>query len=262
MNPSKFIITNLFISKKLPVYLNCRTKSTARYNLYAAVTHCIFDLDGTILDNQQSIDMANKEIFDMYHLQYTPEWRYKLMGKTCKSMWETVINELSLEECTWQKLDLEHSQLYDKYLMGAQLKPGVATLLQHLHKNNIPMAAVTSSSQLMMKKKTSHIKELMAMFSFIVCGDDPKLINSKPSGEIFTICKGCFKDNPPSQSCLVFENTPVGVLAAENASMKVVGISSVLTPFSSLRRADKVLNHFNEFKPEDYGLPSFSEVIH
>jgi len=83
---------------------------------------------------------------------------------------------------------------------------GAEKLLQHLKKNNIPIALATSSSQESSDLKTQKWKYLFDLFNHKVYGgSDPEVVQGKPHPDIFLIAAKRFPDNPdPLKVCCVF----------------------------------------------------------
>nr|XP_022901832.1 pseudouridine-5'-phosphatase-like [Onthophagus taurus] len=226
---------------------------------FKTVTHCIFDLDGTILDNQHKVDEAYAKVFRKHGKTYSLDWRLKVMGRTGKSTWQTVAKELKLK-IGWKSLYQQYRESAKDTLTLAPLRPGVEKLINHLYKHKIPMAIATSSKKTSFTAKTKHIKHLISKFHHVLSGgDDYRVTESKPSGQIFSVCASFFEANPHPRFCLVFEDSPVGVLAAKNACMQVVGVPCKPTPWTALQQATEVVDSLEDFFPERYGLPPYSK---
>lgn len=61
--------------------------------------------------------------------------------------------------------------------------------------------------------------------------------------------------------CLVFEDAPNGVIAAKRASMQVVMVPDDRVSIQEREPATLVLKTLLEFKPEQFGLPPFNDII-
>lgn len=167
------------------------------------------------------------------------------------------------------KLDLpvEPSELNSKFedevyrLIGhVELKPGVQQLLLHLHEHRIPMAVATSSNQKYFNLKATPHLRLLPAFRHIVCCDDPELIHGKPAPDIFLLAASRFKPAPSPGSCLVFEDSVMGVKAARAAGMQVVMTPDPRVPIASRRNATMVIKSLADFQPELFGLPPYEYV--
>jgi beta-phosphoglucomutase-like phosphatase (HAD superfamily) len=80
-------------------------------------------------------------------------------------------------------------------------------------------------------------------FSAIVTGDD--VSEGKPDPEVF-LCAARRIGCSPGR-CVVFEDAPVGIAAARNGGMKVVGVATTHASYE-LSDADVVVQRLDEFR--------------
>ncbi|CDS09706.1 hypothetical protein LRAMOSA02383 [Lichtheimia ramosa] len=235
------------------------------------ITHCIFDMDGLLLDTERVYTEVTQEILDKYAngIKFTWEFKSKLMGRTGNESAAMVVDEYKLPMTVDEYIDIT-SQLHEERFPLVKPLPGVERLIRHLHKHKVPMAVATSSSREKFLLKTSRNKELFSLFDYIVCGDDDDIKQGKPAPDLFLAAQKRL-GNPSAENCLVFEDATNGVEAGRNAHMHVVWI-----PDSNLRNiagdidshgATLVLDSMAEFNPEHFDLPAFDtagnpETIH
>lgn len=124
------------------------------------------------------------------------------------------------------------------------------------------MAICTSSHTKSFLLKTSMNTDLIELFDGnIICGDNSKVINGKPSPDIFLhglrMISSGVEIHP--DNVLVFEDSPSGVMAGLNALMKVVWIPDVNLELdqSISDRCTEVMFSMESFDPAKYGLPLF-----
>lgn len=90
-------------------------------------------------------------------------------------------------------------------------------------------------------------KGLSRFFGFVVGADDTE--TSKPSPEVYLKCLERLRiesdETLTSEQCVVFEDSPHGVLAASGAGMKCVGITNSCEA-EELSEADRVIGSFFE----------------
>uniref|UniRef100_A0A1I8Q822 Pseudouridine-5'-phosphatase n=1 Tax=Stomoxys calcitrans TaxID=35570 RepID=A0A1I8Q822_STOCA len=225
---------------------------------YKKVTHCIFDMDGLLLDTEKLYTEATQRILDKFGgPKYTFDVKLSLMGVVHMDMCRKLVDiyKLPISPDEYSKLQKEiNSQL----MIDAQLMPGAERLLKHLHKHNIPFCLATSSGQDMVEVKITHHQELFKLFNHRVCGSsDPEVKNGKPAPDIFLIAASRFPDKPQPSQCLVFEDAPNGVMAAHSAGMQVVMVPDERVPLEMSSLATQRLLSLEEFQPELYGLPPF-----
>lgn len=138
---------------------------------------------------------------------------------------------------------------------------GAERLVNHLHKNGIPIAVATSSTQPSMELKTQKYKPFFQQFNHIVCGGtDPDVKQGKPHPDIFLVAANRFPDKPKPEQCLVLEDAPNGVTAARKANMQCVMVPDPHLDKSLTTHATVVLGSLEDFNPEQFGLPAFNGV--
>lgn len=222
-----------------------------------AITHVIFDLDGLILDTERLYDVAIQNVLDPYGKQYTYELKKKIMGMKYVNAMGVVKEQLEVPLTAEELVSLSMEQLSTLF-PKCGLMPGAERLIRHLAAHKVPICIATGSSSADYKLKTQNHGELVGLMEFTVRSDDPDVKHGKPDPDIFLIAMGRFSAAPASpQHCLVLEDAPNGVLAARAA-----GMQSVMVPDPRLKDmppADKILKSLEEFIPEEFGLPSFTE---
>ncbi|KAI9313393.1 HAD-like domain-containing protein [Dichotomocladium elegans] len=229
------------------------------------ITHCIFDMDGLLLDTERIYTEVTQEILDKYAngVKFTWEVKSKLMGRTSSESAAMVVEAYNLPLTPQQYLD-EISKIQEERFPLVRPLPGVERLIKHLHKHKVPIAVATSSLRDKFELKTSQNKELFALFDHIVCGDDEGIKNGKPAPDLFLAAQQRL-GNPPAENCLVFEDAVNGIEAARNAHMHAVWI-----PDPNLRLlvgetidehgAAAVLQSMSDFDPHHFALPAFDSA--
>ncbi|SAM04619.1 hypothetical protein [Absidia glauca] len=225
------------------------------------ITHCIFDMDGLLLDTERVYTEVTQEILDQYAngAKFTWDVKSQLMGRTGDESAKMVVDTYKLPMTVQEYLDITAKIQHEKFPLVRPLE-GVERLIRHLHLHNIPIAVATSSTRSKFELKTSQNKDLFALFDFIVCGDDDGIKNGKPSPDLFLVAQQRL-GNPPSDQCLVFEDAVNGVQAALNANMHVIWIPDEnilkLSNDGETHGATEVLSSMADFDPMTFELPAF-----
>ncbi|CAO3642187.1 unnamed protein product [Cunninghamella blakesleeana] len=226
------------------------------------ITHCIFDMDGLLLDTERVYTEVTQIILDKYAngAKFTWEVKSKLMGRTGHESAAMVVDTYQLPLTVEEYLDITSKIQHERFPLVQPLD-GVEKLIKHLHENKVPIAVATSSTRSKFELKTSNNKGLFALFDHIVCGDDDGIVNGKPSPDLFLVAQQKL-GNPPSDHCLVFEDAVNGVQAGLNAKMHVVWIPDEnilkLSGANETHGAIEVLKSMSNFDPTKYGLPEYS----
>lgn len=130
-------------------------------------------------------------------------------------------------------------------------------MVRHLHSNNIPICLATSSGAEHVKIKTQNHQELFSLFHHKVMGStDPDVKNGKPAPDIFLIAAQRFSDQPRPADCLVFEDAPNGVRAANSAGMQVVMCPDHRVGQEERDEATVAINSLLDVDLEAFGLPA------
>ncbi|XP_017024165.1 probable pseudouridine-5'-phosphatase isoform X1 [Drosophila kikkawai] len=228
-------------------------------NQLKKVTHCIFDMDGLLLDTERLYSEAMQMILDKYGKTFTFEVKEQIMGLQTKAAAEFMVQHYDLP-IPWEEWAKQQQANTEKLMLHSQLMPGAERLLRHLHATKTPFALATSSGLHMMELKTTDHRELFGLFNHKVCGSsDKEVANGKPAPDIFLVAAARFKVPPAAADCLVFEDSPNGVTAGISAGMQVVMVPDPRMPQEKCSHATQVLSTLEDFKPEQFGLPPFKE---
>ncbi|KAI8081715.1 HAD-like domain-containing protein [Halteromyces radiatus] len=225
------------------------------------ITHCIFDMDGLLLDTERVYTEVTQEILDKYAngARFTWDIKSKLMGRTGDESARIVVETYKLPMTVQEYLDITAKIQHEKFPLVRPLD-GVERLIRHLHQHKIPIAVATSSTRSKFELKTSQNQDLFSLFDFIVCGDDDGIKYGKPSPDLFLLAQQRL-GNPPSDQCLVFEDAVNGVQAALNAKMHVIWIPDEnilnLSENGETHGATQVLKTMADFDPLTFKLPAF-----
>ncbi|RVE43123.1 hypothetical protein evm_012202 [Chilo suppressalis] len=162
---------------------------------YKKVTHCLFDLDGTILDSEIMYHEMVKQICQKYGKKYTKDLRIRMYGVTDKEICTTVVKELKMP-ISADELEMQLGDLAKKVLPGAPLQKGAERLLTHLHDHNVPMALATNSSEQAVRLHATARPRLFGLFHHKVCANDPDVDRGKPHPDIYLVAAGRFPEKP------------------------------------------------------------------
>lgn len=222
------------------------------------VTHCIFDMDGLLLDTEPIYENSVREICKSFGKDYPLDVRMKVLGTQAELSAQIVISHLSLPLTIPQFLCMQ-GDIVRKKFNNIRLLEGAERLLRHLHETKVPFCLATSSGREMAQLKISQFPELFKLFNHHVMGaSDPDVKDGKPAPDIFLVAASRFKDKPNPSKCLVFEDSPNGVRAGVLAGMQTVMVPDDKICAPELQKeATVVLKSLQQFQPELFGLPKF-----
>jgi HAD superfamily hydrolase (TIGR01509 family) len=178
----------------------------------------LFDMDGTIADSMPLHYIAWKQALAEYGCTDFPEpLFYSWGGMPVREIISTLNQRYSLsmpiEEVAHRK-----ESLYYQLLPRLTAVPEVLEQIESAHQC-IPMAVVSGSTR---ESVTASLRALHLedKFQVLVCAGD--YTRAKPDPEPFLLAAK--KLNLPPASCLVFEDTEMGIRAATAAGMQSVRI--------------------------------------
>jgi len=194
----------------------------------------IFDIDGTIVDNMH----LHAEAFAVFAERHglpplTAEDRARLDGRRNSEIFP-ILFKRDVPRAEWQAYEHEKEGLYRELSRGrlAPLK-GLDALMARLNEQQVAMALATSAPELNVIHTLTELA-LAGAFPVIVRGDE--VPRGKPAPDVFL--EAARRLAVPAGDCLVFEDAPMGIAAAQAAGMPVVAIT---TSFQA--------SHFDRLEP-------------
>jgi beta-phosphoglucomutase len=206
----------------------------------------IFDLDGTLMDNNSFHLKAWQEFYKKRNRTLTEEeYKKEFNGKTNVDVLAHVFAEtLSTEDN--DRYTNEKEDLYRK-IYQPHIKPvkGLLNFLQQLHDSGMPMAIATSGIKVNIDYMFQHVP-IQHYFKEVIYSKDIK--KGKPDPEIYFVTAKKLGVAP--ENCVVFEDSVAGIRSAKAAGMKVVAVATTHTP-EELAAADKLINNYDEISIKD-----------
>lgn len=206
----------------------------------------IFDLDGTLVDSMWMWESIDREYLAKFGIELPKDLQSQIEGMSFTETATYFKKHFDLPDSLDQIKSDWNQMAWDKYVNEVPVKEGVISLLEYLHKNNIPAGIATSNSRelvdLIIEKH-----QLKGYFTSIRTSCEVAV--GKPSPDIYLLVAKDFGVKPTR--CLVFEDILVGIMAGRNADMKVC---AVYDKYSDQDRKEKI-------KLADYYVNSISEVL-
>jgi beta-phosphoglucomutase len=203
----------------------------------------IFDLDGTLIDNNSFHLISWKRYLKSIGKDISEkEYKANINGRTNKDAVEYIYGRrMSDEEAL--RYALEKEEIY-RNLYKPLIKPvaGLLEFLEELHKRNIPMAIATSGVQVNIDFMFDNI-DIKRYFNVVL--NSANIQRGKPHPEIYLKTAAALNTSP--KNCLVFEDAVVGIEAAHDARMKVIALATTHEK-EDLGMADMVIENYDELK--------------
>ncbi len=196
--------------------------AAARSGGKAALQAILFDMDGLLIDSEPLWFEVESEV--MAHLggQWSTADQQALVGGSLERSIDYLLGRATRaaarEEVARWMVDGMTALLRER---GVQVLPGARELLAEVTDAGIPNALVTSSERQIMEVV---IPKIGMTFGATVCAEDVQ--RSKPAPEPYLRAAELLGVDPAG--CIVLEDSPNGVAAAEAAGCLVVAVPSLL----------------------------------
>ena len=225
----------------------------------SSITHIIYDCDGLLLDTERLNRQVNQTIASRYGKVFDDMVHRQIIGRTAPDSAQIMIALLDLPITTDDYLQQRYELVTDLY-PTAQPLPGAKILTEHFAAHGIPQAIATSSIRQRFNQKITRHQSWMRLFACIVTGDDKAINHGKPAPDTFLVTAERLGADPIN--CLVFEDSPAGVVAAKKAGMAVVAVPAANSDRTVFQSADSVVDSLLEFDPAHWQLPPLGTYVH
>ncbi len=206
----------------------------------------LFDLDGTLVDSMWMWKDIDMEYLGKYGITLPPELQEYIEGMSFSEVSayfkETFKIKESLEEIKSEWVSMAKY----KYTHEVPLKPGALRFLKHLKEQGIPMGIATSNSRDLLD---AVLKSLEIAPYFDCCMTSCEAGAGKPAPDIYLKVAELLKTEP--KDCLIFEDTPAGILAGNRAGIPVCAMADE----NSAGRKEQIL------QMADYYAETFDQVL-
>jgi HAD superfamily hydrolase (TIGR01509 family) len=177
----------------------------------------LFDCDGTIADSMPLHYIAWSKALGEWNCEFSEQCFYEWGGMPIPQIIDRLAKEQGLDLPVTQIAHRKEA-LYYEHLPSLRAIPEVLEQIE-AHHGRIPFAVVSGSTRESVTASL-HAMGLLEKFDILVCAEDYE--KSKPDPEPFlTAARGL---QVPPESCLVFEDTQMGIDAAEAAQMAWVRV--------------------------------------
>jgi phosphoglycolate phosphatase len=208
--------------------------------LLESVNLIVFDLDGTIIDSHDQIELAlNKARIELGHAASPSGQVYQKLGQPVKDLFF----DLKLDQIQQEKLITRFRGHLNKEIEQANICfPDVIGLIELFRNSNINIAIATSKQTVMAKKVVQH-SLLNGLIDYVQGTDE---FPPKPDPKVIKICL----DQYPGSKAVMIGDRTEDISAARNAGIPSIGIAQSAHSIFELEKAGA-----------DYSFHNISELF-
>ncbi len=206
----------------------------------------LFDLDGTLVDSMWMWKDIDMEYLGKYGITLPPELQEYIEGMSFSEVSAYFKEAFGIKESLEEIKSEWVSMAKYKYTHEVPLKPGALRFLKHLKEQGIPMGIATSNSRDLLD---AVLKSLEIAPYFDCCMTSCEAGAGKPAPDIYLKVAELLKTEP--KDCLIFEDTPAGILAGNRAGIPVCAMADE----NSAGRKEQIL------QMADYYAETFDQVL-
>lgn len=204
-------------------------------------TAVIFDLDGTVLDNEDEYGASFKKVLESLGTKDVPDIP-QVGGIGVKENWPILLKKYQVDtKKSIEQLARETQDAYLAQLDKVTLKEGFADFITSIRADGTKTALATSNGWWIVDEVFDRLK-LDHFFDVVTTGEEVRF--KKPDPDLFLLTADKLGVAP--KNCLVIEDAASGIEAAKKAGMKVFAIARDSGHARKLKAADKVVLSYNE----------------
>lgn len=179
----------------------------------------IFDHDGLMVNSEEIIYLAIKNIFLKYNHNFTWEYYCRRIGLPIEEALRIYYRDFPISISFKEFISKRHEMVNNLLETNLKAMPGLYSFLTYLKKKNIKMAIATSGKR---DYIVSNLKKLSLAnyFKTIICIDD--VVRGKPHSDL--ILKTLEKTGVKNTQAIILEDSPNGIKAAKRAKIFSIAV--------------------------------------
>ena len=205
----------------------------------------IFDFDGLILDTETPEYLAWKDIYQEYGFELPHDEWGKIVGGYGLSDFDAAEHLALLSQGRLDSVILRarHSTESLSRIHAQSILPGVLDLIQAAKARGLKLAIASSSPHSWVD---AHAKRLgiFHYFDKVICANDVGVGRTKPNPDLFLLALEQLQVQ--KNEAVVFEDSPNGVKAANQAGIFVVAVPNPVTALLVIKGANLTISSLSE----------------
>lgn len=205
------------------------------------ISAVIFDLDGTVLDNEDEYGVAFRKVLSTLGKRVDKKYPH-IGGIGVKENWPILLSKYHIKtKRSMEELARATQDAYLKLLSRVTFKKGFENFVKDLQASGIITALATSNAWWIFDEVSGELR-LDDYFNVITTGEEADY--KKPDPDLFLLTARKLGVAP--KHCLVIEDSKAGIDAAHRAGMKAVGIFRDPKHARELREADLIIEDYSQ----------------
>jgi HAD superfamily hydrolase (TIGR01509 family) len=206
----------------------------------------IFDLDGTVLDNEDEYGASFNKVLQSLGAKVKEKYP-QIGGIGVKENWPQLFKKYNIKtKKSIEELAGKTQEAYLAQLDKVTLKPGLEEFIKKLKKDGTQIALATSNGWWIVEAVFDRLN-LDRFFDVVTTAEE--VTHTKPDPDLFLLTAQKLGVKP--KECLVIEDAASGIEAAHRAGMKVIGLARDKAHGKTLKGADKGINSYNQLLQDD-----------
>lgn len=192
----------------------------------------VFDMDGVLIDSEQKILAAWKDIARQKGIPNITATLMKCIGITAPKT-EAIFKETYGSDFPYTEYKAKVSAMFHQDINehGIPLKPGVPELFDYLKSAGYRIGLASSTRKASVTEEM-RMAGLIHFFDVIVCGD--MVTHSKPHPQIYQTAASLLDTLP--EACYAIEDSPNGIRSAHAAGMKPIMVPDLIRPDEEIQK--------------------------
>lgn len=202
----------------------------------------LFDLDGTVVDSMWMWPQIDKDFLEERGFSVPEGLKADLDGLSMREDAVYFRKRFHLSDSEDELINIWNDMALHHYEEDVPLQPGVREFIFFLKKKRIKTGVVTSNSRVLCEAALE-ANDVIDLFDTMVTSEDVE--HGKPDPEGYLLAANRLGAEP--HDCLVFEDLPAGLIAAEEAGMSAIAFDD---DYSKVYEDDKIAHC--DFMIKDY----------
>lgn len=206
----------------------------------------IFDMDGTLVDSMWVWEEIDRDFFRSRGMEFPDTLHKEIEGMSFTETAEYFVKTYHMAETVEEVKAVWNRMAMEKYRTKTPLKPGALPFLELLKQNGLSTGIATSNSTLLVDVflKARHLNGMIDAVT-----TSCEVNRGKPAPDVYLATAGKLGVAP--ESCLVFEDLPMGILAGKNAGMDTCAVEDAYS--AELWEEKKQM--------ADYFISDFTDIV-